>query len=280
MQGSLGGNAKTSLIITASPALTEASETGSTLQFGQRCMKVAVRAHLNIIPDYKVLYESVQSKIDRRDDHIHELEIKLQESTDKHQALQDKFSALQLENDQRVAECEALKAQNLVNIKGLPEDMETLIKEHNIELSTLRTQHMNTIDSMKVHFNTQIESYKANFNASTQEWHCSEQNLSAERTAHLETLQKYRDCREKLTNLEKESMDRVSELHQELENLQLTQHQLTAELDTGKNISANQGNKIESSMAELEETQKALSALQAKISSDYVPRDQVFSCVD
>jgi len=63
LQYSLGGNAKTSLILTVTPTETEASESHSTLQFGQRAMKIEIKARLNVIPDYKLLYESLQVKL-------------------------------------------------------------------------------------------------------------------------------------------------------------------------------------------------------------------------
>ena len=50
-------------------------------------MKVSVQAHLNVTPDYKALYEAVQSHIDKRDDRIHQLEIELQNARDENAGL-------------------------------------------------------------------------------------------------------------------------------------------------------------------------------------------------
>ncbi|RHY27815.1 hypothetical protein DYB32_006511, partial [Aphanomyces invadans] len=60
LQNSLGGNAKTALIITVNPDASEASECHATLQFGQRAMKVQVRATVNVVPDYKRLVDALQ----------------------------------------------------------------------------------------------------------------------------------------------------------------------------------------------------------------------------
>jgi kinesin family protein 5 len=56
LQDSLGGNARTALVINISPCDADAGESLSSLSFGQRAMAVATRAHRNIEVDYKALY--------------------------------------------------------------------------------------------------------------------------------------------------------------------------------------------------------------------------------
>ena len=55
LQNSLGGNSKTSLIITVGPSSSNARETLSTLQFGTRAMAVKVTSVVNMEVDYKAL---------------------------------------------------------------------------------------------------------------------------------------------------------------------------------------------------------------------------------
>lgn len=55
LQDSLGGNARTALVINISPCDADAQESLSSLSFGQRAMAVATRAHRNIEVDYKAL---------------------------------------------------------------------------------------------------------------------------------------------------------------------------------------------------------------------------------
>ena len=75
LQDSLGGNARTALVINISPCDADASESLSSLSFGQRAMAVATRAHRNIEIDYKALYATVQNALDEKDDEIRRLEI-------------------------------------------------------------------------------------------------------------------------------------------------------------------------------------------------------------
>jgi len=75
LQNSLGGNSKTSLIITIGPSRRHARETLSTLQFGTRAMAVKVTSVVNVEVDYKALYQKLLAEADKRDDRIHQLEL-------------------------------------------------------------------------------------------------------------------------------------------------------------------------------------------------------------
>jgi len=88
LQESLGGNAKTSLIVTISPSSYNTDETISSLGFGQRAMKVQNKATINKCVDYQALC------------------IKLQEDLDK---LNDEYSKLKIENDKLLNENNKIK---------------------------------------------------------------------------------------------------------------------------------------------------------------------------
>jgi hypothetical protein len=60
LQDSLGGNSRTSLIITVSQAAHSALETQSTLEFGSRAAKVTVHAVRNEVVDYRALYMALK----------------------------------------------------------------------------------------------------------------------------------------------------------------------------------------------------------------------------
>ena len=88
LKESLGGNAKTSLIVTVSPSTYNQDETMSSLLFALRAMKVQNRPIINKTVDYQALC------------------IKLQDDLDK---LNDDYAKLKLEYDKVVAELEKYK---------------------------------------------------------------------------------------------------------------------------------------------------------------------------
>eukprot|EP00899_Mesostigma_viride_P014683 jgi/Mesvir1/23215/Mv22674-RA.2 len=74
LQESLGGNAKTSLIINIAPCPEHADETINSLMFGQRAMKVKTRAIVNEEVDYRQLSENLQNELDTHDERLHTME--------------------------------------------------------------------------------------------------------------------------------------------------------------------------------------------------------------
>ena len=88
LKESLGGNAKTSLIVTVSPSTYNQDETMSSLLFASRAMKVQNRPVINKSVDYQALC------------------LKLQDDLDK---LNDEYAKLKLEYDKVVTELEKYK---------------------------------------------------------------------------------------------------------------------------------------------------------------------------
>ncbi|EIE22665.1 kinesin-domain-containing protein [Coccomyxa subellipsoidea C-169] len=73
LQESLGGNAKTSLVIAVANALQHVDETLQSLQFGSRAMRAVVNEHT----DFKVINAELVAALDKREDKSHLLEATL-----------------------------------------------------------------------------------------------------------------------------------------------------------------------------------------------------------
>lgn len=80
LQDALGGNSRTSLVVTVSGAVASAGETFASLQFGQRARRVKVLASLNRVMDYKALAEKLQARLDAREDGEEGLQLALQKA--------------------------------------------------------------------------------------------------------------------------------------------------------------------------------------------------------
>jgi hypothetical protein len=95
LQESLGGNAKTSLIVTISPSNYNADETYSSLNFTVRAMKVKNKPMINKSEDYQFQL------------------IKLQEEYDK---LQEKYTQLKIDYENSLEENQNLKMEKFILI--------------------------------------------------------------------------------------------------------------------------------------------------------------------
>ena len=74
LQESLGGNARTSLVICVSDVRQHAEETLQSLQFGSRAMCVKNRPVVNERVDYRLLHAELQSQMDETADKQYLLE--------------------------------------------------------------------------------------------------------------------------------------------------------------------------------------------------------------
>ncbi|CAM6028301.1 unnamed protein product [Sphagnum balticum] len=77
LQESLGGNAKTALVINIAPCSEYMQESLSSLQFGSRAMKVATRPILNVEEEFKVLTKSLQETLELQDEKLHSLQVSM-----------------------------------------------------------------------------------------------------------------------------------------------------------------------------------------------------------
>ena len=77
LQESLGGNAKTSLIITCSPSYFNEAETVSTLRFGARAKKVKNKPKINkdvTVQELKMQLDRAEAEIEEKNNYIAKLE--------------------------------------------------------------------------------------------------------------------------------------------------------------------------------------------------------------
>jgi kinesin family member 5 len=108
LEDSLGGNSKTSLIVTVGPSAGHAQETLSALQFGLRAMKIENRPELNIKVDYRALCAQLQSELDK---------------------INDGSNMFNIEKEQYLEEINSLKAQ-IEKLLAEREQMESLLEEY------------------------------------------------------------------------------------------------------------------------------------------------------
>jgi hypothetical protein len=89
LQESLGGNAKTSLIVTISPAFYNVEETVSSLMFGQRAMKVQNKPLINKTVDYQALSIKLQEDLDKLNDDYAKIKVDYEKVSEENNKLKN-----------------------------------------------------------------------------------------------------------------------------------------------------------------------------------------------
>ena len=130
LQESLGGNAKTSLIVTISPSGYNSEETLSSLNFGLRAMKVQNKPVINKAQDYQAMCFKLQEDYDKLMENYSKLNIDYNKVCDENEKLKNGETYLNMQKN-------SIK-QQIKNSKIISnEDMEKIKKKFEKEMSNL-----------------------------------------------------------------------------------------------------------------------------------------------
>jgi hypothetical protein len=91
VQNSLGGNAKTALVITVTGNPDHAQETLATMQFGTRAKQIQVRARVNEVVDYKQLYEALRASIESAQDNTMAVNLAMEQAEQRESLLRSEL---------------------------------------------------------------------------------------------------------------------------------------------------------------------------------------------
>lgn len=100
---SLGGNARTAILVTLAPGDDPDGENLSSLQFAVRAGRCPVVAVRNEMIDYASLYSAAQLALDARDDEKHSLELKCSELKARVMQLEKQLETVTEEKDEAQA---------------------------------------------------------------------------------------------------------------------------------------------------------------------------------
>ena len=131
LQESLGGNAKTSLIVTISPSGYNSEETLSSLNFGLRAMKVQNKPMINRTQDYQALCFKLQEEYDKLMEENTKLNIEYNKVCDENEKLKNGETYLNMQINN-------IKQQIKNDSKAIShEEMEKIKKKFEKEMSNL-----------------------------------------------------------------------------------------------------------------------------------------------
>lgn len=284
---SLGGNARTALLVAVAPGGDGDGETLSSLMFAQRASRVQVSAVRNETVDYSKLYASTQAALDRKDDRIHALELELAQH-------KQQLAATQGERDRAVEEklaAEAKLARAASNYESSVDALqkaaddpggeraiaaiETVNDKWRRELDGLQREHDELTAAATARWERQLAAYKAAASDAAQQNGEAEAELTHEREDHLEALTKYRETRERLAASENESAARIAELLAELSAQQQQEKELHEALEAARRTADMSMTKADDMASRLESLESQHSTQSDIISQDYVSREQV-----
>ena len=225
LQQSLGGNTKTSLIVCLPPGTDDSGETNNSLLFGQRASTVPVRASVNRQVDYALLYNSLQSRLDVKDDMITSLQIEKGKLLNEFNILKGKYEALGFEK------------------KELEQKLDTTTKNYQESYKALQmisnSQDTNDYKSTSINTGNNSETYKENNNGNVLQQKTDSSGLdtveaietiNAKWRNEIEDLEN-RNCKTKKALMEKYEK-RLSAFKVAIDQANLNAHNIETDLNT------------------------------------------------
>ena len=214
LEDSLGGNSKTSLVVTIGPSLGHYQESISSLLFGTRAMKVENRPELNITVDYKALCAQLQAELDRINDSNSMWSIERQQFLDNY--------------NKALAEVENLN-NDKVEMQLTIDELKSKSKEVNLsnyeqskleEIAKLKSYYKEKMRKKEIEYKKTIDDYdkvnnELDHNISLHKVHIVD--LESKNNSMKHELKKYR---EELEHEKNDRQIRINQMNTEIEDLQ------------------------------------------------------------
>ncbi|OWZ01867.1 Kinesin [Phytophthora megakarya] len=269
LQSSLGGNAKTALVVTVTPAVSEAPETLQTLQFGQRAMQVAVRAHRSALSvlDYRTLYEEMRQALDEEQQRSQQAESAADDEKNRAAIAEDKLTKALLRVQHLEFELEA--AQTVTRHSTVVEgDAGNDVEHMKLELQQLVARHAQDVAQVKSACDRQIDTYKRLAEEASQEWHEVEGELAGEKTQVLHTLQDLKEFKLRYFQLEEDTTERIAELVQDERDRERERDAAIARI-------THLEKELRAIHTKMEEGESEREKLQDQIDTEFVPKEAI-----
>ena len=137
LQESLGGNAKTSLIVTISPSNYNCEETLSSLNFGLRAMKVQNKPIINRAQDYQAMCFKLQEEYDKLMEQYSKLRIEYDKVCDENEKLKNGEMFLNMQKNNIKQQIKNNKYDKYIS----NEDLERIKKKFEKDMANLESYY-------------------------------------------------------------------------------------------------------------------------------------------
>ena len=219
LQESLGGNAKTSLIVTVSPSSYNTEETFSSLNFGARAMKVKNKPIINQTEDYQSQLIKLQEEYDKLNDEYSKLKIDYDRVCEENEKLKSNENLIELKKN-TIMEKFRNTEQLITSIKNENNNLdnenenEDLIKQKKVieELNNMNLNLKNEMENLQNFYNEEIQNKKNEYNDTIKT--LEKNNFYLE-----EVIEKLKNQNNILANKNKNYEEELKEIYNEKEGL-------------------------------------------------------------
>ena len=253
LQDSLGGNAKTSLIVNISPSTYNTEETISSLNFGLRAMSVQNKPMINEAEDFQAQCQQLQEDYDKLAEEYNKLKSVYEEVVEENEKFKNGETYLELQKKSIQSHMRESSSKNITKsreelnteLEQKEEEMEKYMKfaEHTIKEKELEIEKatkeariiINKKDKKIEYLNNQVKQFHEEYLKSQEE--CIEKSKDLEDLQlSINNIQQQKEDLEKALILEtkkqKEETDKLKKKIKELENKSLNTKTKSSQTET------------------------------------------------
>lgn len=270
LQGSLGGGARTSIVVNIPSGHDQNGETVSALRFASRAGKVAVTAKIQRFVDYEALYKKAQQELDERDEKQCNLELLLGRHQDRIEELESLVQALRLELKSANTQLKWQEDSKGRSIDGAMVGPTGVVGDAaSSAIRDVITQHLEDMEQQRLQFEKKVSAYKHAASQSSEELSATQLEMQNEKQRHYETLKELRECREKLVDSERSVNGRINELLSEVSE----KRALIEEMQEGPNHLLLQNEKLKETVQMLtDRLEEAVDEMEQMVSREEVEK--------
>ncbi|BDA45755.1 probable Kinesin heavy chain at N-terminal half [Coccomyxa sp. Obi] len=225
LQESLGGNAKTSLVIAVANALQHVDETLQSLQFGSRAMRAVVNEHV----DFKVMNAELVAALDKREDKAHLLEATLMAKEEELETLGSLQQEERMRNRQIMETLEREKSE-LANEHG---KLASMLSQTQAEAEDMASRHARQKAELEAALRKALEKLSQSKQEHAEAQLAHEQEVQRLQRAHRESLDSLNQQHRAAVQRQDAQLHSLTEQHQQkLYDLDRQAYALPRELDT------------------------------------------------
>jgi chromosome segregation ATPase len=214
LEDSLGGNSKTSLVVTIGPSLGHYQESISSLLFGTRAMKVENRPELNITIDYKALCAQLQAELDKINDSTSWWTIEKQQLNEKLNKANTDIENLNNDKVEMQLTIDELK------LKSKEINQPAYLKISDEEIAKLKAYYKEKMKKKEQEYKKNIDEYDAQNNDLIKENTTLKKHVIDLENKNNQAKHEIKRYRDELEHEKKDRQIRINQMNSDIEDLQ------------------------------------------------------------
>jgi hypothetical protein len=269
LQGSLGGNARTAVIVNIPHGDDETGETVNALRFASRASRIKVEACISRYVNYEVMYKDAMAQLDNYNQEDNDMLTKL---TGRDQIIKQQTEDIDMFKEQLSSLRSEVQCLRLININSNNDTDNNNDNNGNLsaietlksELTNQSEKHFKDLGKLRTQHEQKIRILERNNQTCNEEINTLQGEVKEERERHLKTVQEMSKYHGKISSSELHFEGRIQELLTDCSEKDAIIEELQDALGTSSELLQTMSNNINNLNEQLEEKVEIMKTMVTK----------------